>query len=230
VARDQRLVVIDSIAENVQKGLLPEVDPEELRYIMRAEEAYRVAIVPETLEEVEWIADAVAARRNISLVVDEIDYWYPSSKHPVGRGFLNIARYGRHYNQQLVAVAREHSALHPSYRSQGILWVFPVRERGDVAYVQAVTGGFQAHTLRVVQKDSAGHILRTEVARIDGTEVRVCEFDLVASRLYSSSRQVAGVGEGPPADPTPSVDPLPTPADPPDDNDNDSQEEIDAEE
>jgi hypothetical protein len=186
-ANDQRLVVVDSVAEYAQTGLLPEVDPDQLRTLMTSDNPYRCAIVPDDIEEVHWIENAIAARRDVTLVIDEIDVWYPSSVHPVGEGIFHIARYGRHYNQRLITVAREHRALHPCYRSQGILWVFPLRERGDVRYVEEVTGGrVDARSLRVLQTDGR-HIIRTELARVDGTDVTICEFDLTNLKLYSSN-------------------------------------------
>ncbi len=133
--------------------------------------------MPSAEVEVEWICQWCASLRGITLFIDEIDYWYPSSLHIPCQGILDIARYGRHYEQTFVAVARRPGAVHPSYRAQGTLWVFPMRERGDCAYVRDVTGGFDPKILKVLES-SNGMRLVTQVARIDENGVILHRFDL----------------------------------------------------
>lgn len=146
-------------------------------HILKSGEPYRIGVVPEEELAVAWICQWCASLRGTTLFIDEIDYWYPSSLHIPCQGILDIARYGRHYDQTLVAVARRPSAVHPSYRAQGTLWVFPMRERGDCAYVRDVTGGFDPKSLKVLESEGE-HRLVSQVARLDPNGVVLHKFDL----------------------------------------------------
>ena len=178
----QRLIVLDTLAEHSVNGYAEEVTLEDMAYLVKHGKAYRVGVVPDSIEYVGWICDWAAARRGLTLFIDEIDYWYPQSTNLPCKGILDLARYGRHYAQTLVVVARQPAAVHPSYRGEGCLWIFPMRGRGARAYVRDVAGGFDPYALKVLDMEGE-HILRSQVACVDGTTLKAYIFDLVSGEL-----------------------------------------------
>lgn len=179
-----RLVLIDTLQEHGRVGYVPLLDPDEFRRKMLASDSspFRYGITPECDEIMEWVERACAARRGVCLAVDELDWWYPSSVHPIGEGLAAIVRYGRHYDQSLVVTVRRPTAISHLITSQSVIWSFPMSEPRDCEYVRKVSG-MDPSRLSVPVKDSEGNTVVSEVIRTDCGDVKVCRFNLLTGEI-----------------------------------------------
>lgn len=169
IAPSRNLLIVDTLGEH--GNLAPRVTVEQLASALAANpEAYRYGVLPPNLETVDWLERVAAARPGCCLFIDEIDYWYTDSRAVVGDGLAALVRYGRHYEQSVVAVARRPADLSRTVTSQATLWCFPMREPRDRAYV-AQFANIDPGELQVI-RERDGLILETEIARAG---VRGCE-------------------------------------------------------
>lgn len=197
-ARDTRLVVCDTTAEYTRVlKWVPEAEADQLRADVVSGMPLRAGFVPATIEEVHWLERLVASQCNITLLCDEIDVWYQGSTGALGEGLSWIAKTGRHYNQRVVAIARLASRMPIELRSEGCLWVFPVRHQGTRRLVVDCTEmGYDPIALRVLES-SGDRIYRTEVARIQGARCQVLHFDTRTGKLYQPRPGPANESEVP---------------------------------
>lgn len=162
VAPARRLIVVDTLGEH--GGLGTPTNPDGLsRALACGPEAYRYVVRPDNYDTVEWIERVAAARPGCCLFVDEIDYWYTDARAVPGDGLLSLTRYGRHYEQSLVAIARRPADMNRAVTSQGTLWCFPMREPRDRTYVAQFADLDPADLALVQERD--GLVIETEVAR-----------------------------------------------------------------
>lgn len=162
VAPARRLIVIDTLGEHTVLGTPTTVEGL-ASSLAPGPNAYRYVIRPPNYDTVEWIERVAAARPGCCLFVDEIDYWYTDARALPGEGLLSLTRYGRHYDQSLVTVARRPADLSRSVTSQATLWCFPMREPRDRSYV-AQFADLDPGDLKLV-RERDGLVLETELAR-----------------------------------------------------------------
>jgi len=132
-----RLVVIDTIAEH--QSLAPRCP--KWRAILRMNppgttNPLRLGILPQNEQEFELACGAIWARENLVCLIDELDWWVPTPAHACPDALRSIVRYGRHYGQRLIAIARRPAAMPREITSQADLWIFPAAEPRDVAYIR----------------------------------------------------------------------------------------------
>jgi hypothetical protein len=184
VAPARRLIVIDTLGEHTALGT--PTTPEGLsRALAPGPDAYRYVIRPANYDTVEWIERVAAARPGCCLFVDEIDYWYTDARALPGEGLLSLTRYGRHYEQSLVAVARRPADLSRSVTSQATLWCFPMREPRDRSYV-AQFADLDPGELQLVREDK-GYVIETELARAGLRGVERGRFNLATGQYSFAS-------------------------------------------
>ncbi len=189
VAPARRLIVVDTLGEHGCLGTT--VAPDALaRALAAGPDAYRYCVRPDNLDTVDWLERVAASRPGCCLFVDEIDYWYQDARAVAGEGLLSLARYGRHYDQALVAVARRPADLSRSVTSQATLWCFPMREPRDRAYVAQFTT-FDPATLRILRESPEGYVLETELARAGLRGVERGRFDLSTGQFIFPSKAVS---------------------------------------
>lgn len=182
IAPSKKLVVIDTLGEHA--ALAERVTVEQLTTALAAKpEAYRFSIRPVDYSEVEWMERVAAARPGCCIFIDEIDFWYTDCRAVIGPGLNALVRYGRHYDQSVVAVARRPADMSRTVTSQATLWCFPMMEPRDRAYVQQFSS-LDPGTLRVIE-ERGEHIIRTEVSRSGIRRgVEVGEFNLVTGQYW----------------------------------------------
>lgn len=180
IAPSRKLVVVDTLGEHA--GLAERVTVEQLVSALAADpEAYRYSIRPTDYGEVEWLERVAAARPGSCLFIDEIDFWYTDCRAVIGPGLNALVRYGRHYDQSVVAVARRPADMSRTVTSQATLWCFPMMEPRDRVYVQQFSS-LDPGTLRVIE-ERGEYIIRTEVSRSGIRRgVEVGEFNLVTGQ------------------------------------------------
>lgn len=162
VAPARKLLIVDTLGEH--RGLGTPVTPEELARALSSEpEAYRYVIRPDNYETVDWLERVAAAREGCCLFIDEIDFWYQDSRAVPGEGLLSLTRYGRHYGQSVVAVARRPAAMSRSVTSQGTLWCFPMREPRDCKYVGEFANVDPSDLKTLEERD--GLVIESEIVR-----------------------------------------------------------------
>ncbi len=180
VADATQLIVIDTLWEH--EGLGEAVDCEGLQSVLsRNPESYRLRVHTSTepeqgRAECEWLERVAAARPGSTLFIDEIDYWYTGAQERPGEGILSVVRYGRHFDQTLVAVARRPQAMSKEITSQATLWVYPMQEVRDRDYVRRLSGFDPGDLSVIVERD--GMILQCELARVGIRGVEVGVFNL----------------------------------------------------
>lgn len=180
----RRLVVVDTLGEFAQRGFSHGVSVDEFRQILLTHDAYNVAVYPNGFDQLEYVCDAAAARRDITLAIDEMDVWCPSSVHTPPQSVLNMSLTGGHYNQTLMVITHRPAAIHHSIWSQGVIWVFPGYDARDCETIVRNTRrpncleGVDPSDLQPTRVDMRGWIEAVEVARVSPTEVQILEFDL----------------------------------------------------
>lgn len=185
----ERLVVLDTLNELSSRGFVRGVDADEFQSTLLNQERYAVGIFPGDFERFAWVCEACAARRDITLAIDELDVWCPTTAHLPPQPLLNMSLTGGHYGQTLICITHRPVSIHHSILSQGILWVFPMFDANDRKTVMRHTTregwpkGFDPVTLRTLRTNEQGHIKAVEVARITPTDVMVCAFDLESGEL-----------------------------------------------
>jgi len=180
VAPSRKLLIVDTLGEH--SGLARRVQPEALAAALAATpDAYRYGVTPCNLETVDWIERVAASRPGCCLFIDEIDFWYPDARATVGVGLSSLVRYGRHYDQTVVAIARRPADLSRTVTSQASLWCFPMREPRDRAYV-AQFSSFDPADLRILETSREGYVIRTEIARTSIRGLEIGEFNLVTGQ------------------------------------------------
>lgn len=212
IAPARKLLIVDTLGEH--SVLATRVDLQTLVTNLAANPtAYRYGVTPQNLETVDWLERVAAARPGCCIFIDEIDFWYPDSRATVGAGLSSLVRYGRHYNQSVVAIARRPADLSRTITSQATLWCFPMREPRDRAYVQGFAD-IDPGTLRVLETSREGWVLRTEIARAGIRGVEVGEFSLKTGQYifgasgdapqtpiaYGKSRHTVEAESNPPGD------------------------------
>ncbi len=223
---DRRLVVIDTLGEHTETGYVkPAETPEAFRQILLEadpDKPFRIGVYPGSESEFEWAVQAVAARRDIALFIDEIDYWYEDSRTTPSQALRNIVRYGRHDAQRLVVVARRPAAVHRSITAQSVLWVFPgITEPVDVEYIHKVAPELDMSSL-VVRETKGEFKIVTDVARVEDGKVTVWRFNLETGKLAPTNGEEApsseektppaeeDIPEEPPISPRPDSSPAPS--------------------
>ncbi len=172
IAPARKLLIIDTLGEHA--NLATRVTAGELQLALAQKpEAYRYGVTPANIDTVDWMERVAAARPGYCLFIDEIDYWYQDSRAVPGDGLAALVRYGRHYNQSVVAVARRPADLSRTITSQATLWCFPMREPRDRSYV-AQFASIDPGELKVIETRE-GMIIRTEIARagVHGLEIGI---------------------------------------------------------
>lgn len=180
LAPARRLLVSDTLGEHSALGELVSVETLQAR-LSQNPDAYRFVHRPRDFDAAEWLEGVAAARPGITLFIDEVDMWYPSAANRPGEGLLALVRYGRHYDQGLVAVARRPAAMSREITSQATLWVYPMTEPRDRQYVRDIVD-FDPIDLQILETSNEGFILKTELARIGLHGVEIGQFDLVAGQ------------------------------------------------
>lgn len=207
-----RLLVIDTLGEHCAAGYVEDVP--DLGSLAGRLDAPRFRLgfrpSPNGYVEVEYVERLVASRYQITLAIDEIDRWYPSPNTPLGDGLASICNYGRHYGQGLVTTVRRPAAISRHLTAQGVLWAFPMRDDRDRLYILRNVG-VDAGVIQILETDSQGHTIVTEVLRHD-RETQVLRFNLGTGELFESATvyqepeapPIGGEpGEKPEADETP---------------------------
>lgn len=183
----ERLIVIDTLGEHCAAGYVEHI-PTIAELIRRLESpTFRVGYCPSPngYDEVEYIERLAASRLQITLAVDEIDMWYPSPMTPLGDGLAAICNYGRHWGQGLVVTVRRPAAISRHLTAQGVLWAFPMRDDRDRGYILRNIG-VDAGAIEIVETNSEGHTIVTEVLRHD-RKTQVLRFELSTGKLYEST-------------------------------------------
>ncbi len=84
----------------------------------------RIYITP-NLQDFDFFCGLVLAKRNITLIVDEVDNY--CTNYFISPYFKRLVKYGRHRNVNLVMVARRPKEIHPLLRSQATRFIiFPL--------------------------------------------------------------------------------------------------------
>lgn len=188
----KRLVVVDTLGELSRMGFVEGVDIEGFRDALLSRASYAVGIYPRTEETFGWVCDACAARSNITLAVEELDRWCPTTAHAPPESLVHMALVGGHYGQSLYCVVHRPVAIHHSILSQAILWAFPMIDSNDRRTVMMhsrrtnAPDGLDPGNLQVVESDERGYVQVTEVARIGHGDVQVLHFDLRTGSLKLS--------------------------------------------
>lgn len=191
----KRLVVIDTLRELQQRGVVEAVTIDEMRHRMLTTDCYHLGVYPEGDEQFAYICEAVASRNDITLAIDEMDAWFPTSTHLPPQALLNIALTGGHYDQVLICITHRPSAIHHSIMSQGTLWIFPMYDANDCKSVMAHTrrpgnpSGLDPQTIQPIEMDHRGWTQVTELAKVTPTNIEMLEFDLRDSKLYAYVEQ-----------------------------------------
>lgn len=186
-----RLVVIDTLGELSFDGFVEGVSPEEFRRVLLQSNTYHVGIAPHDADVLDWASQACAARRNITLAVDELDLWYPTAVSLPNHAINNIALTGRHYEQSFIGVVHRPSCVHHNILSQCTMWVFPMIDALDcqtvLRYSKRLNAplGCDPSSLRVLEY-SGQHVVRTEVARVGREGLQVLDFNLVTGELHTT--------------------------------------------
>lgn len=128
-----------------------------------------MSVAPLTPAQAEYVIAACAARESITLAIDELDYWYPSSTATLCFPLQALVRYGRHYDQTLIVTARRPQAVGREITSQAVLWCFPMQEPRDLDYVK------QFASFDVSELGEVGDEI--QVMRADGGDVQVLTFN-----------------------------------------------------
>jgi energy-coupling factor transporter ATP-binding protein EcfA2 len=169
----EKTVIVDTGGWLAASGFAARASLEDAADAFRAAPSYRIAVNPSSAAEVEWLIDACAARWDTTVLVDELDVWYPTHAHLPCAGLRNIALTGRHYGQTAILVSHRPQNVHPILLSQSVLYVFPMTDSRDCRAVQqhsrraSCPDGVDPAGLAVVESDTDGRTLQTEVARID---------------------------------------------------------------
>jgi hypothetical protein len=193
---DDRTVIIDTGGYLSQEGFAPCVSAEEAGRILLEEPTFRFAVQPPDLETVEWITDGCAARSDIVFMIDELDVWYPNTSFLPCAGLRNVALSGRHHNQTGVLVTHRPQNIHHVLLSQSVLYVFPMVDALDCAAVERSSkrpdcpGGLNPANLRILERNSVGYTVRTQVARVDRHAVRIFEMTLPSGDLTTCGEPV----------------------------------------
>lgn len=186
----KRLIVIDTLRELQQKGHVQSVTLDEMREIMLTKDSYRLGVYPEGEDQFDYVCEAVAARNDITLAIDEMDAWFPTSTHLPPQSLLNISLTGGHYGQELICITHRPSAIHHSIMSQGVLWIFPMYDANDCKSVMSHTrrpgnpNGINPQDVQPTELDGRGWIVATNVARVSQTDIQVLEFNVREGKLY----------------------------------------------
>ncbi len=186
----ERTIIIDTGGELAAGGFAPHATPEDVPGILLEHETYRFAVQPSDLDTVEWLADGAAARRDVTLFIDELDVWYPTYMNLPCEGLRNIALTGRHYNQTSILVTHRPQNVHPILLSQSVLYVLPMTDSRDRDAVVRHSkrpdcpSGIDPAELSVLAHDGHGFITRTEVARVDRYGVKRFELVLPSGDLF----------------------------------------------
>jgi hypothetical protein len=187
-----RLILIDTLGEHSQAGYVEHI--ESIGEIIERMEAptFRLGYCPSPngYDEVEYLERVCASRWDVTLAIDEMDKWYQSSLAPLGDGLAAIVNYGRHFRQGIVATVRRPTAISRDLRSQGTLWIFPMRDDRDRAYVYRNTG-IDGGGIGVAETDSAGRTVVSEVIRREYV-TQVLQFNLQTGALYDAREMSAG--------------------------------------
>lgn len=177
-------------------GFAPAVSLEGAERILLEEPSYRFAVQPSDLEDVEWIADGFGVREDITFFIDELDVWYPHPSCLPCEGLRNMALAGRHHNQTCVLVTHRPQSIHHILLSQSVLYVLPMTDALDCAAVKKHSkrpncpGGLDPSSLRILEENSVGYTVRTEIARVDRREVQVLEMSLPSGDLTTRGQSV----------------------------------------
>jgi len=180
----RKLVVVDTLGEFAQRGFARGVIVEEFRQILLTQDSYQIAVYPEGEDQFAYVCEAAAARRDITLAIDELDAWCPTATHLPPRAVLNMALTGGHYNQTLIVITHRPASIHHSIWSQGVIWVFPMFDANDCATVVKHTRrpnlleGVDPSGLQPTRTNYAGWIEAVELARVSPTDAMLIEFDL----------------------------------------------------
>ena len=186
-----RLVVVDSLGELSRKGFVQGVTPDEFGRILTERETYAVGVYPDSDETFEWVCDAAAARSDITLAIDELDRWLPTTSHLPPQSLLDMSLTGGHYGQHLICIVHRPAGIHHAILSQSTVWVFPMFDANDRRTVQKHTArpnnpaGVDPGELAILESDERGWTQRVEVARVSHTEVQHLAFDLRTGVLTS---------------------------------------------
>lgn len=175
VSESSQLIIIDTLDEHSELAELVTWDQLSEK-LLREPVAYRFRIIPSGIEEVELIERAAAARVGCCLFIDEIDWWYTDARVPVGEGLNSLVRYGRHYEQSVVAIARRPADMSRTITSQATLWCFPMREPRDRKYVQGFAD-LDPGDLTILE-EREGMFIRTQLARVGTRGAEIGEFNL----------------------------------------------------
>jgi hypothetical protein len=182
--------VIDTLRELQQRGDVQAVTLDEMREAMLRLDSYTLGVYPEGQEQFDYVCEAVAARRDITLAIDEMDAWFPTSTHLPPQSLLNLSLTGGHYGQQLICITHRPSAIHHSIMSQGVLWIFPMYDANDCKSVMSHTRrpgypqGIDPQEIQPTELDANGWIVATHVARVSPVDVQVLEFNVRECRLF----------------------------------------------
>lgn len=185
----ERLVIIDTLGEWSRKGIVEGVSPEVFCRVLLSSESYRVGIYPPDERIFDWACEACAARSNITLAIEEMDRWYPTTVNLPNQAILDMALIGRHYGQSLIGIVHRPSCIHHSILSQSILWCFPMIDALDRKTVadhsrrMNAPRGVDPGELQVTEYSPEGYVLKTQVARVGRETVHVLEFDLKTGEL-----------------------------------------------
>lgn len=187
--RPDRLVCVDTLGELAARQFAHYATLDTFTATLLTEERYAVAVQPSDFEDFQYVCDGAAARRDVTLAIDEIDMWLPHNAMLPPQGVLNIALTGGHFGQSLIAVTHRPVTIHKSIMSQGTLWIFPMVDVRDCETVRNNTrrlscpSGIDPSELEILRTDERGWIEAVQIARVTPTDVQVLAFDLQTGKL-----------------------------------------------
>lgn len=186
---DERTIIVDTGGWLAASGFAPRASFDDAARLLANAPSYRFAAGPTCVEDAEWLIDAAAARWDTTLLVDELDVWYPTYGHLPCVGLRNIALTGRHYGQTGVVVTHRPQNIHPILLSQSVLYVFPMTDSRDCAAVvqhsrrAGAPDGLDPASLSILETDAQGRTLKTQVARVDRHGVSIYVLSLPSGDL-----------------------------------------------
>lgn len=153
------VLIVDTLLEH--GDLAPALELSELYQHAESNGAFRASVYPSTDEELAWLCDFAASRRDVSFAVDEYAFWWPSAVHRPPDGLLTMARTGRHFGQRLFLATQSPGALTKQVMDLAELWVLPLLGVRDAEYLFARTQGLvDAHELEQQRTPTSAVVAR----------------------------------------------------------------------
>lgn len=158
-AETPRVLIVDTLLEH--GDVAPARDLTDLYARADLNGGFRASVYPATEEELDWVCEFAASKKDISFAVDETAFWWPSAVHRLPDGILTIARTGRHFGQRLFLATQSPGAITKQVMDLSELWVLPLLGVRDAEYLFARTQGLvDAHELEQQRTPTSAVVAR----------------------------------------------------------------------